>query len=38
LANRTGGYGSMLRSIKTALDPQNIMNPGFSIGFYGKEA
>lgn len=37
LANRMGGYGTLLRNIKKALDPQNLMNPGFSMGFYGKE-
>jgi FAD/FMN-containing dehydrogenase len=37
IANRLGGYGSLLRRIKRALDPHNIMNSGFSMGFYGKE-
>lgn len=37
LTNRMGGYGSLLRRIKKALDPHNIMNSGFSVGFYGEE-
>lgn len=33
---RTGGLKTALRSIKQALDPDNLMNPGTSIAMYGK--
>jgi len=33
---KTGGYGKALRAVKSALDPQNLMNPGMSVSIYGK--
>jgi len=34
--SKTGGHGQALKSIKQALDPDNIMNPGMSISIYGR--
>ncbi len=36
-ANKMGGFGHLMRLLKKALDPWNIMNPGFSYLFYGEE-
>ena len=33
---KTGGYGKALRAVKSALDPENLMNPGMSVSIYGK--
>jgi hypothetical protein len=33
----TGEYGEVLRKIKRAIDPLNIMNPGYSIMMYGRK-
>ena len=35
--NKMGGYGHLLRLIKKALDPNNILNPGFAVTFFGQE-
>jgi FAD/FMN-containing dehydrogenase len=32
---KTGGHAKVLRAIKRALDPMNIMNPGLSVSMYG---
>ena len=34
--SKTGGHAKALRSIKWALDPENIMNPGMSLSVYGR--
>lgn len=33
----TSKYGEVLRRIKKAIDPFNIMNPGYSVMMYGRE-
>ncbi|MEW5947435.1 MAG: FAD-binding oxidoreductase [bacterium] len=33
--NLMGGYAKLLRSIKKALDPNNVLNPGFTAAYYG---
>lgn len=35
--NNMAGFGNLLRKIKKAVDPNNILNPGFGITFFGKE-
>ena len=35
-ANKMGGFAHLMRLIKKALDPWNIMNPGFSKLLYGE--
>ncbi|MFH1537485.1 MAG: FAD-binding oxidoreductase [bacterium] len=35
--NKMGGFGTLLRKIKKAVDPNNILNPGFGITYFGKE-
>ena len=37
LLSRTGGLKTALGRIKTALDPENLINPGLSIAMFGKE-
>jgi len=34
---KTGGHARMLKAIKRSLDPDNILNPGYSISMYGKQ-
>ncbi len=36
MLSKTGGHGKALKSIKKALDPDNIMNSGMSVSIYGK--
>ena len=36
-ANKMGGFGHLFRLVKNAIDPHNIMNPGFGLILYGKE-
>jgi FAD/FMN-containing dehydrogenase len=36
MLKKTGGLYKALRSIKSALDPDNIINPGMSISMYGR--
>jgi FAD/FMN-containing dehydrogenase len=35
--NRMAGFGTLLRKIKKAVDPNNILNPGFGITMYGND-
>jgi FAD/FMN-containing dehydrogenase len=35
--DKTGGHGQVVKKIKKALDPDNIMNSGMSVSIYGKE-
>jgi FAD/FMN-containing dehydrogenase len=34
--NKTGGHAQLLKAIKRALDPDNLLNPGLSISMYGR--
>ena len=33
---KTGGHAQVLKAIKRALDPENILNPGMSLSMYGR--
>ncbi|UCD83942.1 MAG: FAD-binding oxidoreductase, partial [Deltaproteobacteria bacterium] len=33
---KTGGHARILKAIKHSLDPDNILNPGYSISMYGR--
>ena len=33
---KTGGQAQVLKAIKRALDPENILNPGMSLSMYGR--